>query len=334
MRIAPVIELKDVERIMPPPKKANSMTNTSSIPLVSIAMCTCNGERFLREQLDSLVAQDYPNLEIVVVDDQSSDSTFQILKEYARKSPRFQIHRNEQNLGFRKNFEKAISLCSGEFISLSDQDDIWFPHKISALVENIGEASLIYSNVQLVDENANPIDKNYPPAHLLEGRCYLGLLFDNCVTGHTCLFRKSDLAKAFPIPDNVKMHDYWIALVAAANKGLKLHSPVLSLYRQHSNNTYLDFKPRRRELKVILRYRAYRQRLAFIDAACTINTLSPREAELVALVRNAYARYPRCYRNRPLKQLLEKHRTSLLCIYLNPGKATKRLCNGLFRDLV
>jgi len=105
----------------------------SDAALASIAMCTYNGEKYLREQLDSLVAQDYPNLEIVIVDDCSTDSTPQLLEEYAGQHPNFTIHQNEQNMGFRRNFEKALKLCSGEIISLCDQDDIWFPNKISAL---------------------------------------------------------------------------------------------------------------------------------------------------------------------------------------------------------
>src|ERR1700753_2011765 len=100
-------------------------------PLVSIALCTYNGAVYLKEQLDSLIAQTYPNIEIVVVDDRSADDTWQLLTGYANTYPQFKIHQNAQNLGFVKNFEHAASLCSGELIALCDQDDIWHPEKIA-----------------------------------------------------------------------------------------------------------------------------------------------------------------------------------------------------------
>ena len=128
-------------------------------PLVSIAMCTYNGEPFLREQMDSLVKQDYRPIELVIVDDGSTDATQSILAEYANQHDFIKLHVNDSNLGFIKNFEKAISLCSGEYISLCDQDDIWFPEKTSALMAGIGEASLIYSTLAFIDENNTPLNK-------------------------------------------------------------------------------------------------------------------------------------------------------------------------------
>src|SRR5688500_10348209 len=101
------------------------MIKENNIPLVSIALCVYNGEKFLREQLDSLVNQSYPNIEIIASDDRSTDASLLILQEYADRYPYFKFGQNEQNLGYVKNFEKVISLCSGDLIALSDQDDIW-----------------------------------------------------------------------------------------------------------------------------------------------------------------------------------------------------------------
>ncbi len=84
------------------------MENT---PLISIALCTYNGERFLREQLDSLVDQDYPTLEIVVSDDSSSDQTALILQEYSNRFPFLKVYRNEKNLGYVKNFERSLNFA-------------------------------------------------------------------------------------------------------------------------------------------------------------------------------------------------------------------------------
>src|SRR5882762_9584184 len=98
------------------------MTQT---PLVSIAICTYNGARFIRPLLQSITDQSYDDLEIIIVDDCSQDGTFDILNTFQEADRRVKLYRNEQNLGYVKNFEKAIDLCTGEYIALCDQDDIW-----------------------------------------------------------------------------------------------------------------------------------------------------------------------------------------------------------------
>ena len=93
--------------------------------LISIAMTSYNGEKYIREQLDSILTQTYGNFELIICDDRSKDSTVEIIKDYCIKDSRIKLYVNEKNLGFKKNFEKAISLCKGEYIALSDQDDIY-----------------------------------------------------------------------------------------------------------------------------------------------------------------------------------------------------------------
>jgi glycosyltransferase involved in cell wall biosynthesis len=111
--------------------------------LISIALCTYNGEKYLIEQLDTLVNQTYPKLEIIVVDDCSSDKTITILNDYLSKFPFIKLYQNEQNLGYIKNFEKAISLCNGELIALADQDDVWDLNKLTIMAEAINENMLL-----------------------------------------------------------------------------------------------------------------------------------------------------------------------------------------------
>ena len=97
----------------------------------SVALCTYNGEKYIKYQLDSILNQTVPIDEIIICDDGSTDSTISILNSYREQYPSiFKIHTNENNLRSVKNFEKAISLCSNEFIFLSDQDDIWADHKV------------------------------------------------------------------------------------------------------------------------------------------------------------------------------------------------------------
>ena len=112
------------------------MSNTGSIqPLVSVVLCTYNGEKFLYPQIDSIIAQTYPNLEIIIVDDASSDNTPFILEEYSRKDSRVKYHINSANIGYNKNFEKAFSLASADYIAISDQDDIWESNKIELMMK-------------------------------------------------------------------------------------------------------------------------------------------------------------------------------------------------------
>src|SRR5277367_1671319 len=113
-------------------------------PLVSIALCTYNGAKYLAQQLDTLVDQTYLHIEIIVVDDCSTDETFVILKVYASKYPQFKLYQNKKNLGFTANFERAVTLCNGELIALCDQDDLWHAEKIELQVNAIADNVFIY----------------------------------------------------------------------------------------------------------------------------------------------------------------------------------------------
>ena len=121
-------------------------------PLVSIVLGTYNGATFLKEQLESLVNQTYSSIEIIAVDDGSTDDTVSILKEYSVSYKNIKVFVNENNLGFIKNFEKGCSLASGEYIAFCDQDDCWHPEKIEKMVQHIGDHAMIFCNSALCDE--------------------------------------------------------------------------------------------------------------------------------------------------------------------------------------
>jgi len=222
-------------------------------PLVSIALCTYNGEKYLVEQLDSIVNQSYPNIEIIAVDDCSSDGTVDILKAYAEKYPYFQVYENEINLGYIKNFEKAIRLCTGEFIALADQDDIWHLNKIAVQVNEIGEHNLIYHDSEFINEHGISINKKISDVR----RFYSGgdsryFLFENCVSGHTILFNK----RIVPFLNHFKpeiFHDWWIAYVATNTGTILASTAILVKYRQHlstSTDILRTKKPKRADRKI------------------------------------------------------------------------------------
>jgi hypothetical protein len=223
------------------------------IPLsvsVSVAIATCNGDRYLREQLATIYAQtwrDKGSLEVVASDDASTDGTVAILEEYAHsRGLRYTV--NPARLGLVRNFERAIQLCRGELIALSDQDDLWKPHKIDRLVAEIGEATLIYCNNQdvLAPDGSRAEDTRTQQVVDFARACGSGrpvrhLLAENWVVSHTLMFRRELIRHALPIAPHQRFHDGWLALVAATLGGIRYLDERLQVYRQHpASLTYVD----------------------------------------------------------------------------------------------
>lgn len=199
-------------------------------------MCTFNGERFLAAQLESLIGQTWCNLEIVVVDDCSSDGTLAILEKFARKDSRIQIYKNTQNLGINQNFSRAMSLCKGKFIAPCDQDDIWHHNKLSRLYAHIGGHVMSYCDSDLITEDGVAMNMRISDRiHMYQGDDPTVFAFWNCVSGHSMLFRRSLLDFALPIPD-IKFHDWWLAFWATTNGAIVYLNEPLVQYRQHANS--------------------------------------------------------------------------------------------------
>lgn len=114
-------------------------------PTVAVVMCTYNGEKYLRQQLDSILAQTYPIQELIVQDDCSTDATLPILQEYEAKVPFMQVIENTHNLGFNLNFKTTCMRATADLIAISDQDDVWMPEKIQKQVQAIGDYNLCFS---------------------------------------------------------------------------------------------------------------------------------------------------------------------------------------------
>ena len=206
---------------------------------VSVAMATYNGARFLPEQLDSIIFQDYSIGEIVICDDLSSDDTKSILEKYVTEYPNLiRVFYNSENLGYIRNFEKAVSLCTGEYIALSDQDDIWDSDKISSLVGNIGEHDLIHSDARLIDSQKKIISDSFSrySQKRHNARDFVDLSNINSVTGCTLLFRSNLLAQNKQFPTCLP-HDHWLALLACNRNGIVTYDRALISYRQHEANT-------------------------------------------------------------------------------------------------
>lgn len=204
--------------------------------LISVAMCTYNGGKYLKEQLDSIINQTYKNIEIIICDDGSSDNTIEIIKEYSKKYSFIKLFQNEANLGFVKNFEKSISLCSGDYIALADQDDIWKEKKLELFINEIKENLLIYSDAIIMDGDGTISNKELirPKGNLVKGKCNKAFLFTNCVSGNTLMFKKELLENILPIPETITYHDIWIAFVASTYGTITFTEEAMTYYRRYS----------------------------------------------------------------------------------------------------
>lgn len=204
---------------------------------VSIALATYNGENYLEEQLRSIFSQTYSNIEVIACDDCSTDDTIKILEKYS-KFENFKYFVNEKNIGYVKNFEKIISKCTGDFIALSDQDDIWIPEKIEILVKNIADNLCIHSDAYLVNADSELISNSYSrySSKVTEPKRMYELAFNGCVTGCTALFKRELLVDLLPFPVMLDVHDRWIGALAFSKGRLKYLDQSLIKYRQHGGN--------------------------------------------------------------------------------------------------
>lgn len=205
-------------------------------PLVSVVLCTFNGAAYLREQLDSLLSQTYPNLEIVVSDDASTDGTVALLDEYKRKNSRLRYTVNPTNTGFNLNFEKAILSAAGEFIATCDQDDIWESEKVRIMMEQWpADAEFVYSlsgsfaGKDFAGRRPAP-DVRYGPVDDLHQ-----LVFNSPVHGHASMFRKELVNRCRPFPPDI-FYDWWISMHAAAAGVIGCIPQTLTWHRVHDNN--------------------------------------------------------------------------------------------------
>lgn len=220
-------------------------------------MATYNGEKYLHEQIDSILRQTVKPTEIVICDDCSTDNTWDILQQYASMDSRFHIYRNDQNLGFGGNFEKAISLCHGDYIALSDQDDIWVDNHIELLYNGLGNKMMSCGNALLVDENGNSLGTTWKEMEQLDyipDDDFLKLksiiLFRNPFQGASMLFRKELIMYALPFPQGTLFHDRWFAMVAAATGGINYINEILLNYRRTQQNVTVD-RIKRNRIKTV-----------------------------------------------------------------------------------
>lgn len=218
----------------------------TSQPKISIALCTCDGEDYLAEQLISLNEQTYVPYELVVCDDKSEDSTYSLLERFAKSAPfPVRLYRNTRRLGISQNFEQAIRLCSGDVIALCDQDDVWIPDKLARYAELFNQnIDWIFCDTQVTDQALSPLPYtlwervgfNTDQRQLAyDGRLFEVLLKHHVVAGASLAFRAEFREQLLPIPSQW-LYDAWLVAILAATKEAILVEDCLQLYRQHGHN--------------------------------------------------------------------------------------------------
>lgn len=198
---------------------------------ISVCMATYNGERFLNEQLDSILKQLSPDDEVIISDDGSTDKTIEIIKSYTDERIKL-FHSTKKNLIY--NFENALKQASGDIIFLSDQDDIWFHDKVKKSVYHLQDNGLVFSNALMFQgaEMHNGI-LFFKKSKNLTG--VLSNLYKAKYLGATLAFKSSILKDALPFPSNLAMHDIWIGLIAKITSSTYYIDEPLIYYRRHEN---------------------------------------------------------------------------------------------------
>lgn len=227
-----------------------SWPNSSQNPLVTILLATFNGEQYLTELLDSILAQTYQNWMLLVSDDCSSDATPQILSRYCKKYPdKIRVLEKETPFGCAcGNFFYLMRNCSDDYMMFCDQDDIWKSDKIEVTIQRLMEIEgraekcpvLVHTDLEVVDSALKPISPSFMQYSKLCAERYAlnQLLIQNIVTGCTVMINKLLRDMALEVKDigNVLMHDWWLALIASAFGEIGYIDKSTIMYRQHGSN--------------------------------------------------------------------------------------------------
>lgn len=225
--------------------------------MISVCIATFNGGRYIKRQLDSILGQIAPSDEVVICDDGSSDDTVSIINSYDDK--RIRVFSNSARLGYVGNFERALTLSRGDYIFLSDQDDVWLPGRVADMVRYIQSSSdvlLVASNFDLMDEAGVGVGE-FRGLRSVSRFWFVnvGLIFLGRMPYYGCTFvvKRKILDYCLPIPSGIESHDIWIALIANMFGNVVNISGATLQHRIHAENVTVKT---RRNLLVVLKSRA------------------------------------------------------------------------------
>lgn len=199
--------------------------------MISVCVATYNGEKFIREQIDSILCQLSSDDEIIVSDDGSTDGTIVIINCIGDK--RIRIIEGPRKHSPTFNFENALKEAKGDYIFLADQDDVWKTNKVEVCMKWLQKYDCVVSDAEVTDSNLNPL---YPSLYAImqvrQGHIY-NTVWKNGYTGCCMAFRRNILEVSLPFPKDIPMHDIWIGNVAAYKYNVKFIPDKLILFRRH-----------------------------------------------------------------------------------------------------
>lgn len=201
--------------------------------MISVCITTYNGNKYIAEQLQSVLNQLSANDEVIISDDCSTDNTLKIINKI--NDSRIKLISNPQQIGIIKNFERALMQAKGDFIFLCDQDDIWLPEKVEVSLTALKSSLLVVSDCEVVDSKLNKTHSSFFKLRNSKAGV-LHNIIKNSYLGCCMAFRKELLPYALPIPKLSPMHDMWIGLVAETRGKVTFIQKPLILYRRHNNN--------------------------------------------------------------------------------------------------
>jgi glycosyltransferase involved in cell wall biosynthesis len=218
-------------------------------PAIDVLLAVYNGERYLSEFLDSLVAQTFSDFRLIVSDNKSTDSTLAILERYRDRinGGLIILVPPAQTVPAVQNFARVTEAASAPLVMYADADDVWYVDKIEKTLTAMRAAEhrygvesplLVHSDLTVVDQNLEPIHRSYWAYQNIDPtRVRLSqIVMRNCVTGCTVMMNRALLALTRPIPEQALMHDYWCALSAASFGNIVSVAEPLIAYRQHGRN--------------------------------------------------------------------------------------------------
>lgn len=243
----------------------------------SICLATYNGKKYLRPQLDSILAQLGKNDELIISDDGSTDGTIDIIQSY--NDPRIKFFHNQRH-GVANNFENALSHSAGDLIFFADQDDVWLPNKISKM-ENFlreGDYDMVMCNCSLTDSDLNNTKEKHFDSRWPMKKSIIGNLINNCWLGACTVFTPKVKEAVLPFPRNVVAHDLWVCLFAQINFRCGYLDEVLQLYRRHDGTVSFTGKKSTNPIGFRIKYRLYLIiHLIYRSFIFTAKKISPRQ---------------------------------------------------------
>lgn len=293
---------------------------------ISVAMATYNGERFIRAQLDSLAAQTRPPDELIVVDDCSQDRTLEIVTEFLASAPfNVKIYRNAQNLGWSENFLKAISLCTGDWIALCDQDDVWMSTKLSSIHRSIGandspsDVVLWVHSARVADEKLRPSRVRYPNIHrrrVISGRQLpiwmffpgFALVLRSDVVPLLGLFA-SQRGKDPSLPSLPMAHDRYICQIAKSVGSVGMLPDVLAIYRRHGHSSTTTFHGGNERVYASLRFVSLVKHSLLVGGADTC----ARRSQSAQCMSDVFGHLARSQQTRKWRELLLRAESHYTC---------------------